>query len=135
MAAPKERSIGFAQFLAIIGVAVIVFLGWDFGRRVLTTMNLLDQDAQASVKLQQLEQQNADLTELKSQVTTDAWVERQVRRQWHWVRENEVPFVPIATPVPTPELASPPTTAAPPAKPAWQQWLDSLTNALFGPAS
>ncbi len=136
MPTPRERTIGPGQFLIIIVVGAIVILGWDLGHRILATMDLLQQDSQADSRLHVLEQQNQDLTQLKNQVGSDAWVEGRVRNEWHWTRDGETIFVPAATPVaapsPAPASASPPPL---PAKPGWQQWLDSLINAIFGPAS
>ncbi len=135
MAAIKERSIGLPQFLMIIAVAVVVFLGWDFGRRVLDTMDLLQRDAQAQVRLDAATQVNSQLKDVKGQVMTDDWVERYARNKWHWDREGEVVVVPIGPSAGAAKPAPAPTPPPPPAKPGWQQWLDSLINAIFGPAS
>ncbi len=125
-APPKERTIGLAQFLAIIVVAVLVFLAWDFGRRVLDTVDLAQQDSQATIQLQNLEQINAQLAQTKADVTTSAYAERYARENWHWTREGETLFVPLATPVPTP---TPVPTVVPPTpapKPFWQEFLNWL---------
>ncbi len=134
MTAPKERTIGLAQFLTISAVALVVLIGWDFGHRVLDTMSLAQKDAQATIRLQAAQQINQQLKDLKGRAVTDAYAEWFVRNYRHWTRENETLFVPIATPVPVP-TAAPPPAPAPTPRPEWQQWLDSLINAIFGPAS
>ncbi len=127
---PKERNLGFAQFLTIIVVAVAVFLAWDFGRRVVDTMQLAQADAAADQQLRVEEQTHAQLEQLKTDISTDDWVERYARLKWHWTRDNETIFVPAATPVPLPTPV-PAAPAVPPApKPFWEDWLE----ALFGPA-
>ncbi len=123
---PKERTIGLAQFLAIIIVAVLVFLAWDFGRRVVDMMNLADQDSRAGQQVENLEEIHARLVQTKTDVSTSAYAERYARENWHWTREGETLFVPLATPAPT---RTPIPTVAPPApepKPFWREFLDWL---------
>jgi hypothetical protein len=128
----KERSLGFVQVLAIIVVAVAVFLAWDFGRRLLDTMKLAQAAATADQQLRDEEQTNAQLTQLKGDIGTDGWIERYVRSKWHWTRGYETIFVPAATPMPlpTPSPAHPAAPPPPPPKAFWEYWLE----ALFGPA-
>jgi hypothetical protein len=127
----KERHLGFAQFLAIIVAAVVIFLAWDFGRRVVETMQLAQADTAADLRLRQEEQTHAQLTQLKTDISTDDWAERYARLKWHWTRDNETIFVAAATPVPAPSPAPAVPAAVPPApKPFWENWLE----ALFGPA-
>lgn len=129
-ASKRERSLGFVQLLAIIVIAVAVFLAWDFGRRLLETMALSQGDANADQLLRDEEQVHAQLIQLKQDVSTDDWVERYVRSKWHWTRDNETIFVPAATPNPaaTPP-PGPPAATPPPPKAFWEYWLE----ALFGP--
>ncbi len=129
-ASPKERTIGLAQFLLIIAVVLFIFLAWDFGRRMLDTMQLAQRDAQAGQQLQQLEQTHADLAQQKKDVSTDTFAEDYAREKWHWTREGETLFVPLATPVPTPTPVPTVQPPAPPPKSFWQELLDKL----YGPA-
>ncbi len=135
MATPKEHSIGLVQFLAISAIAVVIFIAWDFGHRVLETMDLLQSDAQAEVRLQAAQDVNAQLKDLKSRVTTDEYVEQYARNRLHWTRPDETLFVSIAMPVPPKASAPLPAAEPPPARPVWREWLDLLINAVFGPAS
>ena len=129
-ASTKERNVGLLQFFAIIVVAVVLFLGWDFGRRLLDTVQLTQADALADQQLRAELDTNAKLKQLKADVGTDDWIEQYVRTNWHWTRENETIFVPAATPVATPAPPPAPVPSAPPPKPFWEQWIDEL----FGPA-
>ncbi len=131
--APKERTIGIVQFIGIIVLAVLVVLGWDFGRRILDTMRLLDLDEQATAKVQALEQENSELKQLKQDVSSDDWVEYECRVLLRCARDNETIFVPIATPVPATPPAPVPTPQPQAPKPFWRAWLDGITDAIFGP--
>jgi cell division protein FtsB len=127
----KERSLGFVQVVAIVVVAVAVFLAWDFGRRLLDTMRLAQAAAAADQQLSDEEQVHAQLTQLRGDISTDDWIEKYVRTKWHWTRDNETIFVPVATPAPAPTLTpTHPATPTPPPKAVWEYWLE----ALFGPA-
>jgi cell division protein FtsB len=129
--ARKERSLGFVQVLVIIVVAVAVFLAWDFGRRLLDTMKLAQSAAAVDQQLRDEEQVHAQLTQLKSDISTDDWVEKYVRSKWHWTRDNETIFVPVVTPAPAPTpVPVHPVTLPPPPKAFWEYWLE----AIFGPA-
>ncbi len=129
-APPKERSIGLAQFLAIIAVAVVVFIAWDFGRRVLETMRLAELDARATQELNTQQQAHDNLQQLQNYVQTDAFAEQYAREKWHWQRDGETLFVPIATPAPTPTPVPRVVPPTPAPKSFWQDLLDKI----YGPA-
>lgn len=126
----RERNIGVSQFLVILFVAVVLILVWDFGRRIIETVRLIQAAQQAERELREAERINAQLIQLKQDILTDAWVERKARSDLHYAKENETLFVPIATrpiapPTPPPLAIAPPA----PARPFWQDWLEWL----FGP--
>ena len=127
---PRERSIGLAQFLAIIVIAIVVFLAWDFGRRVLETMRLAELDARAEQELRAQEKLKADLQKQKDYISTDAYAQQYAREKWHWQGRDETLFVPVATPVPTPAAAPTVLPPTPPPKSFWQDLLDKI----YGPA-
>ncbi len=134
MTAPKERSIGLMQFLTISAVFLFGFIGWDFGHRVLSTVDLLQQDAQAQVRLANATRINQQLKDLQTLIRSDSWIEQYVRIKWHWERDGDTMFVPISTPA-APQNTPPPAPPPAPVKPGWRQWLDNLINAIFGPPS
>jgi cell division protein FtsB len=131
MSAPtRERNIGVVQFLAIIVVAVAVFLAWDFGRRILDTLRLIETENQVERQLRQAQDANAKLKDLKTYVQTDEMVEKTARNELHWTRPNEKIGVPIATPVATPQPAVVIPPPAPPLpRPFWEDWLDAIFGA------
>lgn len=126
---PRDRAIGLPQFIVIIIAAVALILAWDFGRRIVETLQLVQAAQTAEVELRQVGQDNQDLKQLKEYVKTDEFVKKKARIDLHYAGENETIIVPAATPAakPTPvrEAAVPP-----PARPFWEDWLD----ALFGPS-
>src|SRR5262245_35179818 len=124
----RERTFGISQFITIIVVAVALFLAWDFGRRILDTIQLVQAAQQAATDLQTAQRVNVQLKQLKNDVTTDEWVIKKSRIDLHYARDNETVFVPAATPVPP--VPPPPAIPAPPPRPWWQDWLE----AIFGPA-
>lgn len=102
---------------------------WDFGRRILENVQLVQAAQAADQELAQVERVNVQLTQLKKDVTTDAWVIKQARVNLHYAQENETLFIPAATP---PPLAAPAPIIVPstPIRPIWQDWLETL----FGPS-
>ncbi len=129
--ATKERSLGIAQIIVIIVAVVALFLAWDFGRRIVDTLSLAQAEARTDQQLRDAQDTNVKLKDLKTSINTESWVEKYVRTNWHWTRENETIFVPAATPIPSPTpVPKIPAPATPPPKPFWEEWLD----ALFGPA-
>jgi cell division protein FtsB len=123
------RSLSLSQFAIIITIAVALIFSWDFGRRILETVQLLQAVQAADQRLAQVEAINAKLETLKSDVTQDAWVEKQARIRLHYTKDGETVFVPVATP-PAPPAPAPLVVESPPERTLWQDILE----ALFGPA-
>jgi len=124
------KTLGLPQFLIIIIVAVAFILSWDFGRRILETVQLVQAVQAANQQLAQEEQINAQLKQLKKDVITDDWVAKKARVDLHYAKENETLFIPAATP-PAPGAPAPVVSVPPTVRPVWQDWLE----ALFGPTS
>lgn len=101
---------------------------WDFGRRILENVQLVQAAQTASAELANAEQVNAQLKQLKKDVTTDEWVMKKARVDLHYARENETLFIPAATPPPF-QVTTAPVVPVPESRPFWQDWL----QALFGP--
>ncbi len=124
------KTLGLPQFLIIIIIAVAFILSWDFGRRILETVQLVQAVQAANQQLAQEEQINAQLKQLKKDVITDDWVAKKARVDLHYAKENETLFIPAATP-PAPGASAPIVSVPPTVRPVWQDWLE----ALFGPTS
>jgi cell division protein FtsB len=126
----KERSLGLPQFIAVLVVVVAVFFAWDFGHHILDTLQLVQAAQQADLKLAEVEETNRELTQLKADASTDAFVEKKARIDLHYARDNETIFVPAATPstaaAPTPQPSTPVT--------ATHSFWQDLLEAIFGPS-
>jgi cell division protein FtsB len=121
------RSLGLAQILIIIIVAAALILSWDFGRRILETVQLIQADQAAQQELEQDQQINAQLKQLQKDVTTDDWVIKKARVDMHYARENETLFIPATTPAAPPTAATLPP-AAPPTHSFWQDVIEALVG-------
>ncbi len=122
------RTLGFSQFIIILIIAVALIFAWDFGRRIVETVQMVQTLQAADRQLTQVEQVNAKLRTLKEDVRSDTWLEKQARARLHYTREGETVFIPAATPPPL--VAPPPVIVAPP--PQRTIW-DDVLDALFGP--
>lgn len=123
------KTLGLVQITVLLFVATLFILTWDFGRRIVENVQLIQATQAADVELARVERENAQLQELKRDVITDAWVERIARTMLHYTREWETLFVPIHRV--TANAPPAPVTAAPlPRRPVWQDWLE----AIFGPS-
>ena len=123
------KTLGLVQIVVLVFVASLVILTWDFGRRIVENVQLVQAGQAADVELARVERENAQLLELKRDVITDAWVERIARTMLHYTREWETLFVPIHRTAPVAPPA-PVVAVSPPTHPIWQDWL----QAIFGPS-
>lgn len=123
------RTLSLSQFVIIIVIVVALIFAWDFGRRIVETVQLVQTLQAADRQLSQVEEQNAKLRVLKQDVTRDEWVEKQARANLHYTKEGETVFIPAATP---PAPAAPVAVVNTPPPPARTIW-DDILEALFGP--
>jgi cell division protein FtsB len=123
------KSLGLIQIAVLALVAVLFFMTWDFGRRIVENAQLVEAARVANAELTHVRQVNATLKQLKKDVTTDDWVIKKARVDLHYAQENETLFIPASTPSAPAAPAAPPQ-AVPPPRPAWQDWLELI----FGPS-
>ena len=123
------KSLGFIQIFVLLIVAALFIMTWDFGRRILENVQLVQAAQAADAELAHVQQVNAQLVELKKDVTTDDWVIKKARVDLHYAQENETLFIPATTP-PPPSAPAPVVISSTPTRPVWQDWLD----AIFGTA-
>ncbi len=123
------KSLGIVQIIVLVIVAGLFFMTWDFGRRIVENAQLVEASRVANAELAQAQRINAQLVQLKKDVTTDDWVMKKARVDLRYAQENETLFIPAATPnAPAPpEITIQPTA---PERPVWQDWLELL----FGPS-
>lgn len=122
------KTLGLPQFLVIIVVSVVFILSWDFGRRILETVQLVQAVRAADQQLAQDQLENQQLIDLKKRVTTDDWVTKEARVNLRYAKDTETLFIPVNVPS-TSAAPTPAAEPAPPERPIWQDWLE----ALFGP--
>lgn len=124
------KSLSLSQFVIIIAIAVALIFAWDFGRRIVETVQLVQTLQVADQRLTQVEEANAKLRALKQDVTNDEWVEKQARARLHYTKDGETVVIPATTP-PAPNAPAPAALEAPaPERTIW----DDILEALFGPA-
>src|SRR5581483_3916801 len=102
------KTLGLTQIIVIVIVAVSLIMAWDFGQRILDTVELVRAAQAADQELAEAQSINAKLIQLKRDVMTDDWVIKKDRADLHHARENETLFVPAATPPPPSALAPTP---------------------------
>ncbi len=119
------KSLGFIQIFVLLIVAALFIMTWDFGRRILENVQLVQAAQAADAELAHAQQVNAQLVELKKDVTTDDWVIKKARVDLHYAQENETLFIPATTP-PPPNAPAPVVISSPPTRPIWQDWLDAI---------
>lgn len=125
------KSLGLTQFIVIIVIAVTLIFAWDFGRRILETVQLMRTLQLADQRLTQVEAANAQLVTLKQDVTSDEWLERQARARLHYTKDGETVFIPVtALSAPAVSVPAAPAVNLPPSERTL--WVD-LVEALFGP--
>jgi cell division protein FtsB len=123
------KSLGVIQIFVLLVVASLFIMTWDFGRRILENVQLVEAARAADKELAHARQVNVQLKQLKKDVITDDWVAKKARVDLHYARANETLFIPAATP-PAPAAPAQPVAPSPPARPIWQDWLEIL----FGPS-
>jgi len=119
------KSLGLIQILFLLIVGALFIMTWDFGRRILENVQLVQAAQAAEQELTHVELVNAQLRQLKKDVTTDEWVIRQARVNLHYAQVNETLFIPAATP-PAPTAPAPVVAPSTPVRPFWQDWLEAL---------
>jgi cell division protein FtsB len=119
------KSLGLVQIFVLVVVATLFIMTWDFGRRILENVQLVQAAQAADAELAHALQVNAQLQELKKDVTTDDWVIKKARVDLHYAKENETLFIPASTPPPH-AAPAPVVVSAPPARPIWQDWLEAI---------
>ena len=114
------------QVAGVIGLALFLFLAWDFGQRVMLTIRLKQLETSVDAQVAAAQATHDALTDLKKRATTDAFIEDKVRREKHYVRDGETIILTQVTPA-APADAAVSSTSAP------SSWWQDLWNLLFGP--
>ena len=115
--------INLRRVAVMIGILVLVFIILEFNRR-LEELNMLN----AQSKLVQMQGTQAVQTQLALQTQvayagSDAAVEEWARTDGHYIKDGDLPVVPLAQPGSAPiEASTPSPTPIPPEN--WEVWWD-----------
>lgn len=115
--------INLRRVLVLIGILVLVFIVLEFNRR-LDELNMLSKQNQMiqTQATQAIQTQSALQTRVAYADSTAA-VEEWARTDGHYIKDGDLPVVPVGQPGPAPVEASTPTRV--PTRPAnWQVWWD-----------
>jgi cell division protein FtsB len=115
--------INIRRVAAAIGILVLVFIVLEFNRR-LEELNMLNRQSEL-VQIQATQAVQTQLA-LQTQVAhagSDAAVEEWARTDGHYIKDGDLPVVPLEQPGSAPIQASTPTPV--PTQPAnWEVWWD-----------
>ena len=115
--------INIRRLAGAIGILILVFIVLEFNRR-LEELNMLN--AQSELVQMQATQAVQTQLALQTQVAyagSDAAVEEWARTDGHYIKDGDLPVVPLGQPGSPPIAASTPTPI--PAQPAnWEVWWD-----------
>jgi cell division protein FtsB len=120
-----QLSISVTQIVAILAVAVSLFLVIDFGRRAAANYRMNGEVLQLEKEIAaERERQQRLLAEI-AYVQSDAYIEKVAREELKWGRVGEIQVVIMATPQ-APAVAPTPTSALEPrpAREHWEEWWD-----------
>lgn len=109
------------RVLTAIGIAVLVFVILEFNRR-LEELNLLTQQAKSfRVEVTQAVQTQHALQTAVAYANSTAAVEEWARVDGHYIREGDLPVVPVEAPGEAPILLSTPIPTPTPMQ-NWEVW-------------
>jgi hypothetical protein len=116
----KRQWLGWKYALMIIGLAVLALLVMDFNNRMAELKRLSSQSELVAAEVTSLVQTQTHLQTQIAYATSEAAVMEWAYQEGHWLREGDVPVVPLAegsAPEPT---AMPIPTQTPESN--WQIW-------------
>jgi hypothetical protein len=101
----KRQWLGWKYALMIIGLAVLVLLVMDFNNRMAELKRLSSQREEVAAEVTSLLQTQTHLETQITYATSEAAVMEWAYQEGHWLREGDVPVVPLpdgSAPEPTP---------------------------------
>ena len=110
----RRQWLGWKYALAVIGLAVLTLLVMDFNNRMAELRRLSDQRVIVAGRATDLVRTQQNLETQIAYATSEAAVLEWAYQEGKWVREGDVPIVPLAEPGSAPEPTPvPPATAVP----------------------
>lgn len=116
-----------ARPLRVIAIALLLFVGWDLGQRLMLTVRLMQAEQSFDQQIPRAEATHTALVEQKQLVQTDSFIEDKLRRERHYVRDGETLVIMQVTPV------APKNTAPSAPSSSSANWLLDFFQSLFGP--
>jgi hypothetical protein len=119
--------VNLRRVLVTIGIVILVFVVLEFNRRLEELKLLSDQTALVRTQATQAMQTQLALHTNVAYANSTASVEEWARTDGHYIRDGDLPIVPVGAPGAAPiELSTPIPTATPMQK--WEVW----ANLFFG---
>ena len=115
------------RVLVIIGIVVLVFVVLEFNRRLEELKLLNDQADLVHVQVTQAVQTQYALQTAVAYANSTAAVEEWARTDGHYIRDGDLPVVPVGVPGATPIVISTPVPLPTPMQ-NWEVWF----NLFFG---
>ena len=115
------------RVLVIIGIVVLVFVVLEFNRRLEGLKLLNDQADLVHVQVTQAVQTQYALQTAVAYANSTAAVEEWARTDGHYIRDGDLPVVPVGVPGATPIVISTPIPLPTPMQ-NWEVWF----NLFFG---
>ena len=115
------------RVLVIIGIVVLVFVVLEFNRRLEELKLLNDQADLVHVQVTQAVQTQYALQTAVAYANSTAAVEEWARTDGHYIRDGDLPVVPVGVPGATPIVISTPIPLPTPMQ-NWEVWF----NLFFG---
>ena len=110
----RRQWLGWKYALAVIGLAVLTLLVMDFNNRMAELRRLSDQRVIVAGRATDLVRTQQNLETQIAYATSEAAVLEWAYQEGKWVREGDVPIVPLGEPGSAPEpTPAPAATAAP----------------------
>jgi hypothetical protein len=123
------------QILGIVAFTVILFIGWDFGQRVMMTMRSQQMEQALDRDIAHAEATRTALLAQKQYAQTDAFVEDRARAN-NYVREGEIlvhPLITPSAPLSAANASSSMPTPTPDTVERVSGFFQNLLEFLFGP--
>ena len=109
----RRQWLGWKYALAVIGLAVLTLLVMDFNNRMAELRRLSDQRVIVAGRATDLVRTQQNLETKIAYATSEAAVLEWAYQEGKWVREGDVPIVPLAEPGSAPEPTPDSNTVAP----------------------
>jgi cell division protein FtsB len=114
--------INLRRVLVVIGIIILIFIVLEFNRRLDELNNLTDKNNSVRTEATQIIQTQQALETAVGYAKSTAAVEEWARTDGHYIKDGDLPVVPVEAPGAAPlEMTEPTPTPVPPQN--WEIWL------------